>query len=261
MRKWRPSYKSLYIIPEIHGNARSLEIILSRILPFRIFKNQEDSLVMLGDYIDGSDGSADVIEMLVNIKEIYKDRITLLKGNHEHMMLSAINGNDNDFNYWIDSGGINTIASYITKYNIKLSPYSINRSRLFDIIPKKHIEFLTSLDNYHIIDDYIFFHGGFDINKPILENPIINFLFDTTSSKIVKNMIKNKIAPVYKDDYIKIGSHNFNGKRPFISQKYMMLGGTLPQKMLIVELHSMEAAAITDGKNRIYKYKLFHNDF
>jgi hypothetical protein len=257
MRKWRPAYKCLYIIPEVHGNARSLEIILSRILPFRIFKNQKDSLVMLGDYIDGSDESANVIEILINIKKEYGERVILLKGNHEQMLLSAINGNDNDFKYWVDSGGINTISSYLTKYNIKLSPYSVNRTKLLDIIPKTHIEFIASLDAHHIIDEYIFFHGGFDINKSIIENTPINFMFDTISSKIVKSMAKNNLQPEYKDDYIKIGSHNFNGKRPFISQKYMMLGGTLPQKMIILELNSMECSAITNGKDRIYKYKLF----
>lgn len=254
MRKWRPTHKCIYVIPEVHGNFNSLEIILDRLIPLRTHINQEDVLVMLGDYIDGDSSGADVIDCLINIKQQYGDRAIFIKGNHEEMMLKAIYGSDNDFNYWIANGGISTILSYLKKANLQLTPHSIKRNRLADIIPKTHIDFLKDLNPYFIINEYVFFHGGFNPEKTISENNASNFPFDYTSSKYVKNNLKNNISPIFKEDYIYIGAHNYMSKVPFIHSKYFMLGGSAPKKMMIFELNSMSACAITNGKSRLYKY-------
>lgn len=254
MRKWRPTHKAIYVIPEVRGNAACLELILNRILPLRIFKNQEDMLIMLGDYIDGDGSSSEVIDSLINIKEAYGDRVVFLKGNHEAMMLNAYNGSNDDFHYWTDNGGFSTIDSYLKKAGLKSTSYSIGKNRLSDIIPKDHIDFLSIMKNYFIIDNYCFFHGGFDPNKTIADNNLDNFIFDFTSSKYVKKCVKNNESPIFKDDYIFIGNHNYMEDKPFIHSKYFMLGGSAPGKLIVFELNSMTASAAKRGKSRIYKY-------
>lgn len=254
MRKWRPTHKCIYIIPEVHGNMNSLEVIFNRILPLRKFKNQEDVLVMLGDYIDGTDNSFKVIETLMALKKEFNERVIFLRGNHEELMLKSIRGSDAHFKQWIDNGGISTIKSYLDHKNQSMSPYSIPRTRLIDIIPREHIDFISSMDYKYIIDDYVFFHGSFDHNKTINDNSVDNFLFDYTASKYVKDCLKNNQEPIFKDDYIFIGAHNFGGKIPFIHPRYLMLGGMAPQKLLVFELNSMSASMIKTGKSRIYKY-------
>jgi predicted MPP superfamily phosphohydrolase len=249
MRMWRPCEKCIYLIPEIHGNASSLELILNRVLPLRKFKGQEDIIIFLGDYIDGDENSKDVLNILINIKNEYKDRAIFLRGNHDDLMLKAINGDDGDFSTWIDAGGISTIKSYTDA-----SPYSIPRTRLNDIIPKEHIEFLKSLDPYRIIDKYVFMHGGFNIDKSISENSEMSFVYDYIASKKVKDAWKNNSIIEFKDDYIFVGAHNYNGDEPFLSQRYFMLGGSAPSRLMIFELNSMKASAIRRNKSRMYNY-------
>jgi hypothetical protein len=256
MKKWRPSHKALYVIPEIHGNAETLEVILNKILPLRFFKNQEDMLVCLGDYIDKEENGHLVLDILINIKNEYKDRVILLKGNHEEMMLRALYGSDNDFNYWIDNNGLSTVSGYLKRNGMNTNAYSITKGRFQDLVPKTHIELLKSLSAYAIIDDYCFFHGGFNIEKSIVENNISNFMFDNTSNKYVKDCIRNKIEPLFKDDYIFVGAHNYMGKEPFIHRRYFALGGNAsPRKLYVFDLNSMAAGYVNRGKGSIINYR------
>jgi hypothetical protein len=256
MRKWRPTHKCIYIISDINGNMDSLEVILNRILPLRLFANQEDVVVMLGDYVDIGKDSAKVIDCIINIKKEYKDRIILIKGNHDVMMQRACLGSDDDFSYWVNNGGIATIESYINYNKLSSNPYSIKRNRILDLVPKEHIEFLQLLEPYSIINEYCFFHGGFNQEKSIKDNNISNFPFDYTSSKYIKTCFKNKIQPSFIDDYIYVGSHNYMSDVPAIYNRYFMLGETAPNKLISLELNSMSAVAVSKNKSRIYKYNL-----
>ena len=253
MRKWRPTYKAIYVIPEVHGNMKSLEIILTRILPLRFSIGQDDVLIMLGDYIDGHDDGAYVIEALINVKN-EDENVIFLRGNHEEFMLKAISGDEKDFAHWIENGGISTISSYLRMNNLKSDPYSIPRNRIYDIVPKHHLDFLNGLQYTHVCDDYFFMHGSFNHQKSIAENSLTNFALDDTASKYVKTSVKNNEKLAFIDDYIYVAAHNFMSEVPFIHQKYMMLGGAAPAKLHLFELNSMTAAMIKNGKSRIYKY-------
>ncbi len=228
-----------------------LEIILNRILPLRKSVGQEDVIVFLGDYIDGGDESDKVIDCLINIKAEYGDRAIILKGAHEELLLKARNS-EHDFTYWIDNGGIQTISAYTKRANLNTSPHSIKRNRLHDIIPESHLNFITGLDYKRILDDYCFFHGGFDSGKSIDENFPSNFLFDYSSSRYIKECVRAKKQIEFKDDYIYIAHHNYKGKKPYIHPRYMMLEGLWPKKLIVMDLNSMKMAAVSQGKSRLY---------
>lgn len=255
MRKWRPTHKCIYVIPEVRGNFDSLVVILQRIFPLRIFEGQEDIVVFLGNYIDGDEDGNKIISSLIDIKNEYDDRVIILRGAREQMLLQGAFGNDNDFNQWTDTGGMSTILGYLKNIGSSAAPTSIKRNRILDIIPNEHLSFLKNLPAYSIVDDYCFFSGGFDSKKTITENSINNFYFDTSSSAYVKNSLKNNKIPEFKDNYIFIGCNNYMGKIPFIYSKYMMLGGMAPDRLFTIELNSMEACAAKRGKTRIYKYE------
>lgn len=260
-RKWRPILSEcIYVIPEVHGCMSSLELILNRILPLRKHKGKQDLVIFMGDYIDNDEQSNAVINCLITIQQEYKDRAIFLKGNHEENMLKGIYGSNDDFQCWINNGGIATIKSYLDSNKSNVSPYSITQNRISDIIPKYHIEFIRGLQNYYILDNYIFFHGGFDVNKTIAENSMNNFIYDYVASQKVKDAIHNKQIIEYKDNYIYVAAHNFNSSIPFISSRYMMLGGSAPGKLMVFELNSMSACAATRGKSRIYKYNFKVNE-
>lgn len=254
MRKWRPSFKSIYVIPEVRGNLESLEIILNRILPLRKFVNQEDKLIMLGGYIDGDQRSAQVVETLLTISDEYKDRCVFLRGDHEELMLRSISGTENDFLSWMQAGGLSTIESYAKKSGLNGPASSIPQSRLRDIIPPSHISFLKSLPAYHEEEDFFLFHGGFNPKIPLSDNGDNTFLFDVTSSKKYKQQWGKEDQIVV--DKVMIGAHNYGSKEPIIFPKYFMLGGTAPKKLIVLDLNSMEACAAKRGKSRIYKTKI-----
>lgn len=253
-RAWRPSYKSLYVISDIFGNARSLEVILNRILPLRIFKDQEDQIVFLGNYVDGIENGHEVLDMLINVKQQYNNRVIFLRGKHEEMMLRATLGGQIDFDLWCENNGRSTISGYVKRAGISTNPYTINQARLKDIIPKSHLQFLQETQRFHIAEDYCFFNSGIDPKKSVLENNCNNFLFDTTSNRYVKTSVRNKTAIEFIDNYVYVCSANPQATEPYIHPRYMMLGGTSPEQIIVLELNSMDMSACTSGKSRIYKY-------
>lgn len=250
-RKWRPSHKCIYVISELHGNNNSLEVILNKILPLRKFKHQEDCVVFLGDYIDGDSNGHKVLDALINIKAEYNDRVICLKGNHEDLMLRAIYGSGDDYRAWLDKKGVSTLTGYIERNGLDINPFSVAKSRLTDLIPKAHIEFLQSLDLVHKQEGYCFFHGGFNVAKSIKENSQGSYMYDYLASKYVKDCVKNEQEVVFQDDCVFVAAHNYNGREPFIHRRYMMLGGSAPNRITIFELNSMTYGYVSRDSSRI----------
>lgn len=257
-RKWRPSFLCHYIIPEVCGNLDSLEIIFNRILPLRKFKGQEDVLIMLGRYIDGLKDGYKVLDALIALKQEYEDRFICIRGDREELFLKSFEGERN-YQYWIETGGHTTLQGYLDRAELKTSATSFPYTRLKDIVPQTHIDFLKSLPCYAELENYVFFCSGIDWSKSIENNSDGNFLFDKTSSKKFKKMIRDN-QDVEKEiigDSVFVGSENERHKgRPFIHQKYMMMGIGGPKKLLVGDLNSMEFSAVKSGKSRIYKIRL-----
>ena len=144
MGKFRPSENCIFAIPDVHGRADELQVILKRILPLRKNKNGQDKIVFLGDYIDRGSKSPEVIEILIDLKLQYADQVTLLLGNHDDLMLRACNykeqwddpRKDSAYSIWVRNGGDETILSYAKKSGSDLSlihisePTRLRRSRM-----------------------------------------------------------------------------------------------------------------------------------
>lgn len=248
MRKWRPTHKCFYIIPEIKGNIKSLELIFNRILPLRKFKTQEDQLICLGNYINDDEYSYDVIETLINTKEQFNERIILLRGEFEELLLLSLK-NDNYYRDWMLSGGIKTIKSYLSKLNLKSNPESFPQSRLKDIIPKHHIDFMSALPYTHEYENYLFFCTGFNMLAGIEKTNNSSFCFDKSSAKLYAKLFKENKQPAVEK--VLVGGYSYDGE-PVIFPNYFQLGGTAPKKIICGDLNSMEFVAAKRNKNRIY---------
>ncbi len=239
------------MIPEVRGNLSSLEVILNRILPLRKFKDQEDMLIMLGGYIDAGEDAPGVLDALITIQLEYPGRAVFIRGDHEEMMLRAVLGTEKDYQYWIQCGGAPTLEAYVQRAGLKSHAASIPQSRLKDVVPEAHIQFLQSLPYTYEYEDFFFFHGGFNPQRSIAETNPITFAFDQSASQIYKQ--KWKSDSKLDVEKIMVGAHNHNGRAPVIYPRYFMLGGTAPQKLIVIDLNSMEACAAKRGKSRIYK--------
>jgi serine/threonine protein phosphatase 1 len=133
-------------IGDIHGCSQALAALLEAIRP-----TPEDEIVTLGDYVDRGPDAAGVIERLLALA--HQTRLAPLVGNHEAMMLAAIDRGGESARFWLACGGYETLDSY-----------GGNISN----IPPSHIDFLRGLRRYHATPRHIFLHANYD---PQLEPP------------------------------------------------------------------------------------------
>ena len=253
MRKWRPTHKCIYVIPEIHGSIENFKILLNRLVPLRFSVGQEDCLVFLGDFIDKGTGSAEVIDLLIDLKRELGEQCILIKGNHEDLLLKALESERN-YQDWLLRGGFTTIQSYLDAQGINSSAQGIPFSRLTDIIPERHLSFLKSLPSHKVIDDYVFFHGGLNLSDPTATTDAA-YIHDTWAAQYVQSAIKAGKKPLEGLGKVYVGAHNAKSSMPFVYANYVMLGGSAPRHLVVFELNSMTCAMIKEGKSRIYKHE------
>jgi serine/threonine protein phosphatase 1 len=128
----------LLAIGDIHGCLEQLQSLLLQVNP-----TAQDQVVFLGDYVDRGPASAGVIELLIEFGKKFPGTV-FLRGNHEQMLIDYLAGKDPGM--FLLNGGTNTLNSY---EKMGLWP-----------IPDSHIDFLSRLQNYALIDEYIFVHAG-----------------------------------------------------------------------------------------------------
>ena len=145
-------------IGDIHGGLRALTQVLERA---NVTTN--DTLIFMGDYVDGWSESAELIEFLIELNK--KQECVFIRGNHDvwcHEWL--IDGHVNDI--WYAHGGKETLESYVR----------VNYDK------KQHLEFYENLENYYIdAKNRLFLHAGFTslygVEKELYQK---NLYFDRT---------------------------------------------------------------------------------
>lgn len=148
-------------IGDIHGCFYSMKALLEKLEPF--YNRQ---FVFVGDYIDRGPGSKQVVDYLLDFKE--KVDCVFLRGNHEQMLLDALNHNKRDL--WFMNGGRATIESYQPKGGEM-------------ILPDSHKEFYNNTRLYYDTEKYFFVHAGLSPARTIAdsiedENEVKEFLWE-----------------------------------------------------------------------------------
>jgi len=137
-----------FVIADIHGCNRTFQQLLFNKLKLE----NNDTLILLGDYIDRGADSKGVIDTILNLQRDGYNVIPIL-GNHEDMLLKAIFSNSTED--WIDNGGDQTLQSY--------------QVDIASDITYEHIEFMLKLPNLHVTNTHVFVHAGLDFS---LDNPL-----------------------------------------------------------------------------------------
>ncbi len=138
----------LIAIGDVHGCAQTLDRMLERLSP-----TAEDHLVFVGDYVDRGPDSRGVIERLLNLSG--RQRCTFLRGNHEALMLTYLDGLDGDL--WFANGGIATLRSYQSGGQ----PLEI---------PESHVDFVRRTQLYLDTPEFFFVHAGLRAEMSIADN-------------------------------------------------------------------------------------------
>lgn len=127
------------VIGDIHGGLRALHQIMERakVTP-------SDTLIFLGDYVDGWSQSPQVIDYLIKIQTKYN--CIFIRGNHDELLLEWLN-KTKDNPLWYKHGGESTALAY---------------ANVSEEVRKEHVEFLQTLENYYLDEENrLFIHAGF----------------------------------------------------------------------------------------------------
>lgn len=178
------------VIGDIHGGLRALHQIMERAKV-----TQKDTLIFLGDYVDGWSQSPQVIDYLIELKTTHN--CICILGNHDKLLLEWLD-KSTDNPQWYKHGGESTVLAYA-----KVSAKTIER----------HKEFIESLENYYLDEqNRLFIHAGFtNMNGVDFEYFPKLFYWDRTLWETALALDKNmktddllypKRLTLYKEIYI-----------------------------------------------------------
>ncbi len=94
------------VIGDIHGGLKALKQLLDRAKV-----NESDTLIFIGDYVDGWSESSFTLRFLINLSK--KFNCIFIKGNHDIWCENWLK-EGTTFDTWLFHGGKETIDSYKT---------------------------------------------------------------------------------------------------------------------------------------------------
>jgi serine/threonine protein phosphatase 1 len=160
-------------VGDIHGNLRALNHLLLK-LKNRV--DPADTVVFLGDVIDGYPDSKGCIDRILEFQSDSPARTVTLMGNHEEWFLETLQ--DPTKHSWVLSmKGLSTIRSYSVEAEQQLR-YEMQRKGpaliiehlplqydlFFGEVPESHKEFIRNMIGYYRDGQTVFVHGGVSKN-------------------------------------------------------------------------------------------------
>lgn len=152
--------KKLFALGDIHGHFKELSQVMNVLVSEGGLQPESDTVVFLGDYVDGGPATKQVVDQLISWQEQYPHWV-FLKGNHEDMMLDALVYNNRKYGFydmWWGQGGKATAHSYLPQ-SASLFQRAIMQPKEF--VPTYHLEWLNTRPMTYEQDGYIFVHAGF----------------------------------------------------------------------------------------------------
>ncbi len=130
-------------VGDVHGCDTALATLLDQVAPAAA-----DTLVFLGDLVDRGPDTRRVLDMVVHLH--HRCRVVVILGNHEELMLNALNGLDR--RVWLVFGGREALDSY---------DGSVKN------IPQSHIDVMESARAYWETPSTIFIHANLNPAVPL----------------------------------------------------------------------------------------------
>lgn len=168
--------RKVVAIGDIHGHYDQMMDLLQNLRDEGV-DFEEDTLVFLGDYVDGGPDVKRVIDELIILKERYP-HWRFLFGNHESLLLDALNPSHpiyGDYYLWWNQGGQATLESYKPSQSLSPDEYERYQRAIMqpeELIPEEHLNFIKELDLYSQSGDYFFVHAGLYPGRSIEDHEI-----------------------------------------------------------------------------------------
>jgi serine/threonine protein phosphatase 1 len=146
-----------FAIGDIHGDAASLAVLLSRLPPL----DRDDTLVFLGDYVDRGPASADVVELVRALPRKTPANVVALRGNHEDAWLRVI---DEGWPHFVIPQGNGCLAAYLSFTGQKEGavPFETSMRAMLtgSFFPPDVVAWMRELPFWHEDDHAIYVHAG-----------------------------------------------------------------------------------------------------
>lgn len=159
----------VYAIGDIHGQIHALKRILNWIEQDLSARPKSDfKIILLGDLVDRGDDSRGTIDLAMKLAT--SEQIIILRGNHEEMLLGALDKPD-DMMDWRKYGGLETLSSF------GIDTFELMRGRGIASVHRQFVEKFGS-ERRHFIEtrpysfecgSYFFCHAGIRPGIPLPE--------------------------------------------------------------------------------------------
>ena len=149
-----PRGRRIYAIGDIHGCRDKLVALHSLIAAdLSARPSRAAVLVHLGNYLGQGPDGAGVLRMLSGGGPISGIALVNLLGDHERMLLDALDGDRAAATDWLWAGGRETLASWGLDRDLPREAWGA-------ALPADHVAWLRSLVLSHREGDYLFVHAG-----------------------------------------------------------------------------------------------------
>lgn len=160
---WLPRGRRVYTIGDIHGCRDRLVALHDLVAAdFAARPTRSAVLVHLGDYIDQGPDSAGVLALLSAGPPIPGVEVINLLGDHERMLLDALDGDRAAATDWLWAGGKAALASW------GLDP-DLPREDWQAALPPTQVAWLRGLALTHREENYLFVHAGIRPGVPLAQ--------------------------------------------------------------------------------------------
>ncbi|WP_230278970.1 metallophosphoesterase family protein [Croceicoccus sp. Ery15] len=163
-----PEGERVYAVGDIHGRRDLFDSIIDMIDADDAQRGEADTtVILLGDLIDRGPDSAGVIASARQWAA--RRKVRMLMGNHEEMMLRALDSDEN-LRHFLRVGGRETLLSYpIPLKTYRTATLSDLAEMAREAVPIEDIELIESMENMIRIGDYLFVHAGINPAIPLEE--------------------------------------------------------------------------------------------
>ena len=152
---WVPDGVRIYAIGDSHGCAERLAELHAEIAAHDAASRPVERLMVvhLGDYVDRGYDSAGVLALLQDGPAIPGAEVVNLLGNHEQMMLAAMDprAEEEVVRFWLDNGGAETLESY------GADPHDM---RSWAAVPRRDLDLIARMPAALPIGGYFLTHAG-----------------------------------------------------------------------------------------------------
>lgn len=157
----------IYAIGDLHGEIGAFTRILDKIGQDLATRPAHGfHIVCLGDLIDRGENSRSVLDMVMEL--VRSGSATALRGNHEEMLLSALEKTE-DLVTWRQYGGAETLMSFGIPPSSLLHGQDVDltRQKFAVAVGEERQFFLRNLPYSYQNGDYYFCHAGIRPNIPL----------------------------------------------------------------------------------------------